>query len=81
MRLCDVKDRNVNWVSMLAPVEDVGKDHLIADVKWATDIELAITWMSRKQNVSVLLICHADTGFCQMVNGTINHINEFFLYV
>lgn len=53
---------------MLAPVDEVGADHLIADVKWATDTELAITWMNRKQNVSVLMICHADTGFCQMVS-------------
>ncbi|KAK7895768.1 hypothetical protein WMY93_021093 [Mugilogobius chulae] len=33
-------------------------------VKWATATKLAINWMNRAQNISVLTLCEATTGVC-----------------
>lgn len=38
-------------------------------VKWATSTKVAVNWLSRAQNVSLLTLCDATTGVCTKVRG------------
>ena len=38
-------------------------------VKWATSTKVAVNWLSRAQNVSILTLCDATTGVCTKVGG------------
>lgn len=38
-------------------------------VKWATSTKVAVTWLNRAQNVSILTLCDATTGVCTKVRG------------
>lgn len=38
-------------------------------VKWATSTKVAVNWLSRAQNVSILTLCDATTGVCTKVRG------------
>lgn len=33
-------------------------------VKWATNTKLAVNWLNRAQNNSILTLCEATTGVC-----------------
>lgn len=37
-------------------------------VKWATSTKVAINWLNRAQNISVLTLCEATTGVCTKVS-------------
>lgn len=39
-------------------------------VKWATSTKLAVNWLNRAQNNSILTLCEATTGVCIKVSGT-----------
>ncbi|ELW69775.1 Dipeptidyl aminopeptidase-like protein 6 [Tupaia chinensis] len=41
-----------------------GREHYITMVKWATSTKVAVTWLNRAQNVSILTLCDATTGVC-----------------
>src|SRR4029434_6679355 len=36
-------------------------------VKWATSTKLAVNWLNRAQNISILTLCEATTGVCSKV--------------
>ncbi|XP_016392849.1 dipeptidyl aminopeptidase-like protein 6 [Sinocyclocheilus rhinocerous] len=40
------------------------KDYYITMVKWATSTKLAVNWLNRAQNNSILTLCEATTGIC-----------------
>ncbi|GAA6091976.1 dipeptidyl aminopeptidase-like protein 6b isoform X1 [Tachysurus ichikawai] len=42
----------------------IGKEYYITMVKWATSTKLAINWLNRAQNNSILTLCEATTGIC-----------------
>lgn len=67
LRISEARGRNVQWTEVTAPEEEVGNDHLVGDVKWATDSELAVTWLNRRQNISVMQICNVVNGDCKTV--------------
>lgn len=37
-------------------------------VKWATSTKLAVNWLNRAQNNSILTLCEATTGICTKVS-------------
>uniref|UniRef100_A0A8C0UEG6 A-type potassium channel modulatory protein DPP6 n=1 Tax=Cyanistes caeruleus TaxID=156563 RepID=A0A8C0UEG6_CYACU len=39
-------------------------DYYITMVKWATSTKVAVNWLNRAQNVSILTLCDATTGVC-----------------
>uniref|UniRef100_A0A3P8UK67 A-type potassium channel modulatory protein DPP6 n=1 Tax=Cynoglossus semilaevis TaxID=244447 RepID=A0A3P8UK67_CYNSE len=39
-------------------------DYYVTMVKWATSTKLAINWLNRAQNISILTLCEATTGVC-----------------
>ncbi|KAK4825801.1 hypothetical protein QYF61_002406 [Mycteria americana] len=40
------------------------RDYYITMVKWATSTKVAVNWLNRAQNVSILTLCDATTGVC-----------------
>uniref|UniRef100_A0A8D3BFQ1 Dipeptidyl-peptidase 6b n=1 Tax=Scophthalmus maximus TaxID=52904 RepID=A0A8D3BFQ1_SCOMX len=42
----------------------IGREYYITMVKWATSTKLAINWLNRAQNNSILTLCEATTGVC-----------------
>ncbi|KAG8506131.1 Dipeptidyl aminopeptidase-like protein 6 [Galemys pyrenaicus] len=42
----------------------VPREYYITMVKWATSTKIAVNWLSRAQNVSILTLCDATTGVC-----------------
>uniref|UniRef100_A0A6M2E1X0 Venom dipeptidyl peptidase 4 n=1 Tax=Xenopsylla cheopis TaxID=163159 RepID=A0A6M2E1X0_XENCH len=84
LRISEARGRNVQWTEVTAPEEEVGNDHLVGDVKWATDSELAVTWLNRRQNISVMQICNVVNGDCKteletkIQNGWININSPWF---
>lgn len=47
----------------------VCRDYYITMVKWATSTKVAVNWLNRAQNVSILTLCDATTGVCTKVGG------------
>ena len=45
------------------------REYYITMVKWATSTKVAVNWLSRAQNVSILTLCDATTGVCTKVRG------------
>lgn len=45
------------------------REYYITMVKWATSTKVAVNWLSRAQNVSILTLCDATTGVCTKVWG------------
>ncbi|XP_055084460.1 dipeptidyl aminopeptidase-like protein 6 isoform X2 [Periophthalmus magnuspinnatus] len=42
----------------------IGREYYITSVKWATSTKLAVNWLNRGQNNSILTLCEATTGVC-----------------
>ncbi|KAF7656562.1 hypothetical protein LDENG_00039470 [Lucifuga dentata] len=42
----------------------IGKEYYVTMVKWATSTKLAVNWLNRAQNQSILTLCEATTGVC-----------------
>lgn len=45
----------------------INREYYITMVKWATSTKVAVNWLSRAQNVSILTLCDATTGVCTKV--------------
>lgn len=45
------------------------REYYITMVKWATSTKVAVNWLNRAQNVSILTLCDATTGVCTKVRG------------
>ncbi|KAL0966144.1 hypothetical protein UPYG_G00291470 [Umbra pygmaea] len=42
----------------------IGKEYYITMVKWASSTKLAVNWLNRAQNNSIMTLCEATTGVC-----------------
>ncbi|XP_037977148.2 venom dipeptidyl peptidase 4 [Plutella xylostella] len=66
------------------PVNLVGTDNILGRVNWASKNILAVLWLNRRQNVSVLMNCNMDLEQCVIVkehrepNGWIDIAEPFF---
>ncbi|KAM3603816.1 uncharacterized protein V6R79_002545 [Siganus canaliculatus] len=55
----------LHTVAMKKPDDPrIGRDYYITMVKWATSTKLAVNWLNRAQNNSILTLCEATTGVC-----------------
>lgn len=45
------------------------RDSYISMVTWISSTRLAVRWLNRAQNQSVLCVCEATTGACSEVSG------------
>uniref|UniRef100_A0A8C7UDU5 Dipeptidyl-peptidase 6b n=1 Tax=Oncorhynchus mykiss TaxID=8022 RepID=A0A8C7UDU5_ONCMY len=50
----------------------IGREYYITMVKWATSTKLAVNWLNRAQNNSILTLCEATTGVCTKVKHAPN---------
>uniref|UniRef100_A0A8C6T062 A-type potassium channel modulatory protein DPP6 n=1 Tax=Neogobius melanostomus TaxID=47308 RepID=A0A8C6T062_9GOBI len=54
----------LHTIEMRRPDDPRIGEYYVTMVKWATATKLAINWMNRAQNISVLTLCEAITGVC-----------------
>ncbi|KAM5152493.1 dipeptidyl peptidase 4 isoform 1-T2 [Mantella aurantiaca] len=56
-------ESNMTRKEILAPQDILSGDHYLNGMNWVTDQRLAVQWLKRIQNVSVLVICdHSDNS-------------------
>uniref|UniRef100_A0A3Q0ST04 A-type potassium channel modulatory protein DPP6 n=1 Tax=Amphilophus citrinellus TaxID=61819 RepID=A0A3Q0ST04_AMPCI len=51
-------------IEMRRPDDPRIGEYYVTMVKWATTTKLAINWLNRAQNISILTLCEATTGVC-----------------
>ncbi|XP_053540229.1 dipeptidyl aminopeptidase-like protein 6 isoform X3 [Ictalurus punctatus] len=54
----------LHTIQMKRPDDHRIREFYITMVKWATSTKLAVKWLNRAQNFSILSLCEATTGFC-----------------
>uniref|UniRef100_A0A8C5A6M3 A-type potassium channel modulatory protein DPP6 n=1 Tax=Gadus morhua TaxID=8049 RepID=A0A8C5A6M3_GADMO len=54
----------LHTIEMRRPEDPRMGEFYVTMVKWATTTKLAINWLNRAQNISVLTLCEATTGVC-----------------
>lgn len=54
---------NLTYITLDAP-EEVTSDHILGGVTWTTDTEIAVHWLNRRQNYTILRICNLQTNRC-----------------
>lgn len=57
----DSNPNNIVYIPVPAPLEEVTEDHVLGGVKWITDNEIAVQWLNRRQNFSLLSICNVES--------------------
>ncbi|KAG5282339.1 hypothetical protein AALO_G00054900 [Alosa alosa] len=55
-------------VEMIPPDSQRARDSYISMVSWISSTQLAVRWLNRVQNQSVLSVCEATTGACSEKN-------------
>ncbi|KAK5609066.1 hypothetical protein CRENBAI_016943 [Crenichthys baileyi] len=56
-------------LEMLPPDSLRARENYISMVNWISSTRLAVRWLNRAQNQSVLCVCEATTGACSEVSG------------
>uniref|UniRef100_A0A9J8D6H2 A-type potassium channel modulatory protein DPP6 n=1 Tax=Cyprinus carpio carpio TaxID=630221 RepID=A0A9J8D6H2_CYPCA len=54
----------LHTVEMRRPEDQRIGEYYVTMVKWATSTKLAVNWLNRAQNISILTLCVATTGVC-----------------
>uniref|UniRef100_A0A3B3WRM0 A-type potassium channel modulatory protein DPP6 n=1 Tax=Poecilia mexicana TaxID=48701 RepID=A0A3B3WRM0_9TELE len=54
----------LHTIEMRRPDDPRIGEYYVTMVKWATTTKLAINWLNRAQNISMLTLCEATTGVC-----------------
>ncbi|KAI5632831.1 prolyl oligopeptidase family domain-containing protein [Phthorimaea operculella] len=67
LRVFKPNDPTTDAWNIPAPVDLVGADHILARVNWASDHNLLVLWMNRRQSLSVLINCDLMKDQCSIV--------------
>uniref|UniRef100_A0A8B9GPH3 A-type potassium channel modulatory protein DPP6 n=1 Tax=Astyanax mexicanus TaxID=7994 RepID=A0A8B9GPH3_ASTMX len=54
----------LHTIEMKRPEDQRIGEYYVTMVKWATSTKLAVNWLNRAQNISILTLCQATTGVC-----------------
>ncbi|XP_030623298.1 dipeptidyl aminopeptidase-like protein 6 isoform X2 [Chanos chanos] len=54
----------LHTIEMRRPEDQRIREYYVTMVKWATSTKLAVNWLNRAQNISILTLCEATTGVC-----------------
>lgn len=73
------RPRNVSKVNRSLIISRFVSEYYVTMVKWATTTKLAINWLNRAQNISILTLCEATTGVCTKVH--LNPVCVIIMYV
>uniref|UniRef100_A0A6Q2XUI8 A-type potassium channel modulatory protein DPP6 n=1 Tax=Esox lucius TaxID=8010 RepID=A0A6Q2XUI8_ESOLU len=57
----------LHTIEMRRPEDQRIGEFYVTMVKWATTTKLAVNWLNRAQNISMLTLCEATTGVCSKV--------------
>uniref|UniRef100_A0A8C7CIH2 A-type potassium channel modulatory protein DPP6 n=1 Tax=Oncorhynchus kisutch TaxID=8019 RepID=A0A8C7CIH2_ONCKI len=57
----------LHTMEMRRPEDQRMGEYYVTMVKWATTTKLAVNWLNRAQNISMLTLCQATTGVCTKV--------------
>ncbi|KAJ0181711.1 hypothetical protein K1T71_002433 [Dendrolimus kikuchii] len=60
------------WI-IPAPVAVVGIDHILGSVDWASDTNVVVLWLNRRQNVGILVDCDLKKDKCSIVKEHPEH--------
>uniref|UniRef100_A0A1A9V199 Venom dipeptidyl peptidase 4 n=1 Tax=Glossina austeni TaxID=7395 RepID=A0A1A9V199_GLOAU len=66
VRLFDISSLAPSMVLITAPIDVVGKDHILQNVKWTNNEKFVVTWLNRRQNIASIQACSAE-GVCSEV--------------
>ncbi|XP_026326688.1 venom dipeptidyl peptidase 4-like isoform X2 [Hyposmocoma kahamanoa] len=84
LRVFKVNNPETDAWNIPAPVDVVGLDHILGRVNWASDHNLLVLWLNRRQNLSVLVNCELQIDKCNIVrqrvepNGWIDLNTPYF---
>ncbi|KAL4715115.1 hypothetical protein ACJJTC_012162 [Scirpophaga incertulas] len=56
---------NIQFINLEAPVDKVTTDHILGGLRWTSANEVAVHWLNRRQNHTVLRICNIQTLQCE----------------
>ncbi|OXB73241.1 UNVERIFIED_CONTAM: hypothetical protein H355_014613 [Colinus virginianus] len=63
-------------LEMTPPDDQRMRDYYITMVKWATSTKVAVNWLNRAQNFSILTLCDATTGVCTKPNSSSDNLQS-----
>uniref|UniRef100_A0A3Q2NUF2 A-type potassium channel modulatory protein DPP6 n=1 Tax=Fundulus heteroclitus TaxID=8078 RepID=A0A3Q2NUF2_FUNHE len=66
----------LHTIEMRRPDDPRIGEYYVTMVKWATTTKLAINWLNRAQNISMLTLCEATTGVCTKVRSGVRLIRN-----
>ncbi|KAK1794896.1 hypothetical protein P4O66_009902 [Electrophorus voltai] len=66
----------LHTIEMRKPEDPRIGEYYITMVKWATSTKLAVNWLNRAQNISILTLCEATTGVCAKCIYMCKHEDE-----
>ncbi|XP_045785433.1 venom dipeptidyl peptidase 4 [Maniola jurtina] len=64
LRVFKLNESDIEAMVIPAPVDIVGLDHILGRVNWATDKNLIVLWLNRRQSISVLTNCDLKLDKC-----------------
>ncbi|XP_063838892.1 venom dipeptidyl peptidase 4-like [Ostrinia nubilalis] len=73
LRVVKLDDPTIEPWIIPAPVDVVGIDHILGRVNWASDQNLVVLWLNRRQSTSILVNCDLKQDKCSMVNEHTEH--------
>ncbi|XP_060778554.1 dipeptidyl aminopeptidase-like protein 6 isoform X2 [Neoarius graeffei] len=62
----------LHTIQMKRPDDHRSREFYITIVKWATSTKLAVKWLNRAQNFSLLTMCEARTGVCTKIHENVS---------
>lgn len=84
LRVYKLNESKIDVMTIPAPVDVIGLDHILGRVNWATDQNLIVLWLNRRQSISVLVNCDLKLDKCTILkqetepNGWIDIATPFF---
>uniref|UniRef100_A0A1A9WX87 Venom dipeptidyl peptidase 4 n=1 Tax=Glossina brevipalpis TaxID=37001 RepID=A0A1A9WX87_9MUSC len=66
VRLFDISTSEPSMVSITAPIDIVGKEHILQNVIWTSNDNFIIIWLNRRQNIASIQACTLQ-GVCHEV--------------
>ncbi|XP_072936332.1 venom dipeptidyl peptidase 4 isoform X2 [Epargyreus clarus] len=68
LRVFKLDDETSEPWNIPAPVDLIGLDHILGRVNWASDQNLFVLWLNRRQSISVLFNCDLHKDKCGILN-------------
>ncbi|XP_041976772.1 venom dipeptidyl peptidase 4-like [Aricia agestis] len=67
LRVYKLDEKDSKTFAIPVPIEVVGQDYILGNVKWATDENVVVLWLNRRQNTSSLINCNLRENKCSIL--------------